>query len=83
MARFAVLVSRAASGLIVHGTLMGVRELAPLAADRLANGEAFEGEAIVRLPRRFSRADAFVVALELSGAMRPERLAAPEGWGAA
>jgi hypothetical protein len=36
-----------------------------LLADRIANGESFPSETVVRLPRRFSRMRAFEVAQEL------------------
>lgn len=42
------------------------RGLPLLLEDRIANGEAFPDERMVRLPRRFSRMHSFQVACELS-----------------
>ena len=41
------------------------RALPMLTADRVANGEAYPGEIVVRLPRRFSRMHHYEVAREL------------------
>jgi len=41
------------------------RGLPMLLEDRVANGEAFEGERVVRLPRRFSRMHAYERAIAL------------------
>lgn len=46
------------------------RALPMLANDRAANGEAFPGERVVRLPRRFSRLYPFQVA-EILGRYTP------------
>lgn len=42
-------------GLPIMGVTGGVKELRFLALDRVANGDAFNGERVVRLPRRLSR----------------------------
>ncbi len=70
MTRWAVAVAPGVG--IVHGTMMGALALATLLADRAANGEAFPGEHLVRLPRRVSRANAFVAQYELFGNKHPE-----------
>lgn len=70
MTRWAIAVAPGVG--IVHGSMMGARELATLLADRAANGEAFSGERLVRLPRRVARANAFVAQFELFGDKRPE-----------
>ena len=41
--------------LLVYGTLGRMERVRVLGSDRAANGDAFDGERPVRLPRRFSR----------------------------
>lgn len=65
MARWAIAVAPVVG--FVRGTLMGARELAPLLGDRAANRECFDGEALVRLPRRMARLDYWQVKKELFG----------------
>lgn len=56
--RFAILAAPPSPQLIVSGAHANgahPRALPLLLSDRIANGEAFPGEHVVRLPRRFSR----------------------------
>ena len=43
------------NGQVIGNTIGRADRLDVLLSDRKANGEAFEGERVVRLPRRFSR----------------------------
>jgi hypothetical protein len=50
-----VVILVAEDGTVVGGILGEAREVAGLARDRVANGEAFPGERPIRLPRRMTR----------------------------
>ena len=54
--RVSALVARRAGALIVVRLALDVASLRVLLADRVANGEAFPGEHVIRLPRRVMRA---------------------------